>query len=207
MLSQTLTGHSPWRSRILCAPDGSQQEVAFTLMRSDWCDMAKKKNRARKTQFVVRRSSAPVSKVRDLKNKTQFEQVVIDSDKPAIIDFWAEWCAPCKATAPAFAAAAERYGDQVNFCKVNTEKNRTVAESFHIRSIPTLILMHQGEVVDIHTGASNQAAIERMAKKLIAKARPATEDASEADTSAPPSGLFGKLKGVFGRSAEPASAE
>ena len=184
--------------------------------------MAKKKSsKPRKQRFKLHHpQSAPKSPVTDLRNQTEFDRLVLASDKPTIIDFWAEWCVPCKATAPAFAAAAERLGDQVNFCKVNTEKNRTVAQSFNIRSIPTMIMMHQGEVIDIKVGATNQAGIEKMANKLIALAAktkskeaaavpaPAaarTAEPSEVDApepaaiehSATPSGFLGKVKSLF----------
>ncbi|MFH1811233.1 MAG: thioredoxin [Pseudomonadota bacterium] len=166
--------------------------------------MSKKKSRDQGNRFKVKRAaSAPLSKVRDLINKTQFEQQVLDSENPSIIDFWADWCVPCKMTAPAFAAAAERYGDKVNFCKVNTEKNRTVAESFRIRSIPTMILMHHGEVVDIHIGAANQSAIERMALKLIALAEKATRPEHDAVDGEVATGFVDKVRGWFGRDRRP----
>lgn len=169
--------------------------------------MPSKKNRSRNVQFSVKRApTTPRSKVVDLHNKTEFDQLVAGSDKPAIIDFWAEWCVPCKLTAPAFAAAAERYGDQVNFCKVNTEKNRAVAEAFRIRSIPTMVLMYRGEVVDLQIGATNQAAIERMALKLIGKAEKAQRQDAPDVEGAPSTGLVDRVKGWFGMS-RPSAAE
>jgi len=170
-----------------------------------------KKPRKHKQKFKLKHpgASAP-KKVTDIINPSQFDQLVLSGDKPAIVDFWAEWCMPCKATAPHFAAAAETYSDQVTFAKVNTEKSPTLASRYGIRSIPTMLMIDGGEVVDVHTGASQQAGIERMAKKLIArraKAESKVEGSSESE-SAPSSsdGLVGKLKGLFGGKKADASA-
>lgn len=161
-----------------------------------------KTKRPGKSQFAVKKPTVlPQGPVKNLNNMSQFNQVVINSDKPAIIDFWAEWCVPCKMTAPAFAAVAQRYGEQVNFCKVNTEKNRGVAQAYGIRSIPTLIMIFEGEVFDVHIGATNQAGIERMAKKLITKAEKEQKKISKADSVEAGGGLVGKIKGIFGNSA------
>ena len=166
--------------------------------------MSKKKNRARNVNFKVapKQDAQPsTGPILEPSNQTQFQDQVIDSDRPSIIDFWAEWCAPCKATAPAFAAAADRFGDQVNFVKINTEQNRAVAQAFHIRSIPTMVMMYRGEVVDTHIGARGQDAIEGMARKLIKKAEKAekAEQKASGETGAEEGGLWSKIKGVFHR--------
>lgn len=167
--------------------------------------MAKKNKgkRSGKGQFKVKKPTVvPSGPLKILNTSAQFQKVVMQSDKPSLIDFWAEWCGPCKMIAPAFAAVAQRYGEQVNFCKVNTEKNRSVAQAYGIRSIPTLIMIFEGEVYDVHIGVSNQSGIERMAKKLIAKSDKAQRLEQKAGSLAKtklgdkPS-LVGKLKGMF----------
>jgi len=171
------------------------------------------KSKAQKSRFKVKRpggsSSSQLqsnSKLRDLHSSSELDQLM-RTGKPVIIDFWAEWCAPCKATAPAFAAAAEQYGEQVHFCKVNTEKAQSLAREFNIRSIPTLVMMHEGEVVDVHIGMSNQTTIERLAKKLIARvdkqqakaAKDVPVDSEDNVVPLPtqPSGLLNKVKALF----------
>jgi thioredoxin 1 len=132
---------------------------------------SKSNKKPHKSRFKVKRAVVQHGNVGELRNPSQFTQLVENSDKPAIIDFWAEWCMPCKATAPAYAAAADKLADKVNFFKVNTELSPTLAKQFGIRSIPTLITLYRGEVVDVHIGASNQAGIERMAEKVLKHAQ------------------------------------
>ena len=71
-----------------------------------------------------------------------------NSSKPVFLDFWAEWCGPCKMLAPTFERLAEKYGELVTFAKVNVDEMPDVANQFAIRSIPTLILLQQGQVVE-----------------------------------------------------------
>jgi thioredoxin len=85
----------------------------------------------------------------------------IDNRPFAIIDFWAPWCAPCRAFAPVFAAAAARYPD-VLFAKVNTEDQQEIAAQFGIRSIPTLMIFRDNIIVFSEAGALSAAALEHM---------------------------------------------
>jgi len=70
------------------------------------------------------------------------------STKPVFLDFWANWCGPCKMLGPTFERLAERYGEQVTFAKVNVDDLPEIANKFGIRSIPTLILLKDGNVVE-----------------------------------------------------------
>ncbi len=144
-----------------------------------------------------------------LKSRAEFESIVLNADQPAVIDFWAEWCGPCKATAPAFAAVAKKMGDEVVFAKVNTEEVPDLAQAFKIRSIPTLAVMWRGKVIDVHIGATGQSGIEAIAKRALKRAdrdrrkeglptSGAAGGADEAEGEAPSGGLMGKLKGLFG---------
>ena len=90
---------------------------------------------------------------------SSFEADVIKSDKPVLVDFWASWCGPCKAMAPAFAASARTLEPKVRLLKIDTEAEQTVATQFAIRSIPTLILFAGGREVARSAGALDQRAI------------------------------------------------
>ena len=74
-----------------------------------------------------------------------FEEVVLKSDKPVLVDFWAEWCGPCKAIAPILEQVADEYGDRLQVAKLNVDEVQAVAMKYGIRSIPTLMLFRDGE--------------------------------------------------------------
>jgi thioredoxin 1 len=80
-------------------------------------------------------------------------QEVESSAKPVLVDFWAEWCAPCRLLAPTFERLAASYGDEISFAKVNVDELPEVASQYGIRSIPTLLLLREGEVVEELVGA------------------------------------------------------
>jgi thioredoxin reductase (NADPH) len=89
----------------------------------------------------------------------------IENHKIMILDFWAPWCAPCKAFAPTFEAAAERHPD-VCFARVNTEAEPALAQQFEIRSIPTLIAAKEGTIVQVQLGALTPDKFEKMILSL-----------------------------------------
>ena len=97
-----------------------------------------------------------------------FETEVLNSDKPAIIDFWAEWCAPCRAVAPIVKELAEQYGEQVKIAKMDIDSNPSTPAQYGIRAIPTVLAFQGGTVVEQLTGARPKADFEAMIKKLIA---------------------------------------
>jgi thioredoxin 1 len=78
------------------------------------------------------------------------------STKPVFLDFWADWCGPCKMLGPTFERLAEKYGEQVTFAKVNVDEMPDVANKFAIRSIPTLILLQGGNVVEKLVGLRSE---------------------------------------------------
>ena len=86
-----------------------------------------------------------------------FESDVLKSETPVLVDFWAEWCGPCKMIAPVLEEAAGHYEGKIRIAKLNVDENATVAAKFNIRSIPTLLLFKKGEVVAREVGAVSQS--------------------------------------------------
>lgn len=90
--------------------------------------------------------------VREL-DDASFETEVIKGEKPAVVDFWAPWCGPCRVVSPIVEELAEEYGPAVNFFKINVDDHQGVAARFGIQGIPTILFFKDGEVVDGQIGA------------------------------------------------------
>ena len=88
---------------------------------------------------------------------SSFEADVLQSDKPALVDFWAEWCGPCKMIAPLLDEAATEFADRMSVVKLNVDENPNVAQKFGIRSIPTLMLFKDGAVQAQKLGAMSKS--------------------------------------------------
>lgn len=82
-----------------------------------------------------------------------FDEVVHSSDKPILVDFWAEWCGPCKQIAPALEQIAEELGDQVTVAKLNIEDSPTTPSRYGVRGIPTMMLFRGGQMASMKVGA------------------------------------------------------
>ena len=83
-----------------------------------------------------------------------FDQDVIQSDQPVLLDFWAEWCGPCKMIGPILGELSEEYADKVKIVKLNVDENNNTPIQYAVRSIPTLILFKEGQVEAQHIGAA-----------------------------------------------------
>ena len=101
---------------------------------------------------------------------SSFEKDVLGSDKPVLVDFWAEWSAPCRMLAPTVAAVAQHYGDSANVVKLNVDDNPSTAQRYGIKGIPTLILFRDGKEVERVVGATSKESITRMVEKYVTAA-------------------------------------
>ena len=93
-------------------------------------------------------------------NDSQFEQEVLKSNGLVLVDFWAEWCGPCRQLTPILEEVSKNMDGKVKVCKMNVDEAPNTASSFEIRSIPTLFLFKNGEKIDTKVGFNSQATIE-----------------------------------------------
>lgn len=96
-----------------------------------------------------------------------FEEVVTKSSKPVLVDFWAEWCGPCRMIAPLVKEIAEEFKDTAVVGKVDVDSNPTITARFGIRNIPTLLYFKNGQVIDKHVGSAPKAALVAKLQSLL----------------------------------------
>ena len=97
-----------------------------------------------------------------------FEADVLQSGKPVVVDFWAEWCGPCKMIAPILDEVAAGYGDKIQVAKMNVDENREIPAKFGIRGIPTLMLFKNGQLAATKVGAMSKAQLTAFIDQQIA---------------------------------------
>ena len=95
-----------------------------------------------------------------------FKQDVIESDKPVLVDFWAEWCQPCKMLAPTIDEIASEFADKVKVGKLDTDKNRDVSVEYKITAIPTVIIFKDGEVAKKFVGLTSKGDLQTALTEL-----------------------------------------
>jgi len=96
-----------------------------------------------------------------------FEREVLGSDVPVVLDFWAEWCPPCRALAPTFEELAKQYAGRVRFLKLDVDNNPEVSQRYGIKGIPTLVFFDGGREVERVVGASSREALARVVDKYV----------------------------------------
>ncbi len=92
-------------------------------------------------------------------DSSNFQSDVLESSEPVVVDFWAEWCGPCKMIAPALDEIASELGGKVKIAKLNIDENQDLAVQYGVRSIPTLMIFKGGEVADMKVGAAPKTAL------------------------------------------------
>uniref|UniRef100_A0A7V4LCJ9 Thioredoxin n=1 Tax=Desulfobacca acetoxidans TaxID=60893 RepID=A0A7V4LCJ9_9BACT len=100
-------------------------------------------------------------------NDATFEAEILNSSMPALVDFWAAWCGPCRAIAPVVEELARDYQGKVKVAKMNVDENPKTPARYNIRAIPTLIIFKGGQVSDQITGAVSKSIIEGALKKVL----------------------------------------
>jgi thioredoxin 1 len=96
------------------------------------------------------------SKIKHVSDTT-FDNQVLESPIPVLVDYWAEWCGPCKMIAPTLDESADAYAGRLDIAKINVDQNQSVPSRYHVRGIPTLMLFKNGEVVATKVGAVSKA--------------------------------------------------
>ncbi len=120
-------------------------------------------------------------------NRKTFRPLVLNAETPVVVDVWADWCGPCHALSPNFAAAAEEAGDNARFVKLDAEKNQKLVKQYQVRSLPTILYFKDGEVVDRSTGVVSKGAI-------LKRLRPLLPEDAQAEVKGGPGGSFGSRR-------------
>ena len=99
--------------------------------------------------------------------ESNFEEEVVNSNVPVLVDFWAEWCGPCKMIAPILDEIAKEYGEKLKICKIDVDSNPEIAPKFGIRGIPTLIMFKDGNAESTKVGAVSKSQLVEFVDGII----------------------------------------
>ena len=105
--------------------------------------------------------------MKDVNGKEQWQNEVINSDKPVFVDFWAEWCGPCRIVSPTIEELSKEYEGKVDFVKVNVDQNNELASKYNVFSIPTLAIFSNGKVIAQSAGAASKEKIRSYIDKHV----------------------------------------
>ena len=103
----------------------------------------------------------------DKSDDKNFEIDVLNSEKPVLVDFWAEWCGPCKTIGPALEEISEEMKDKIKVVKINIDDNPTTPQNFNVRGIPTLLIFNNGKVIAEKVGALPKSMLSEWIKETI----------------------------------------
>jgi thioredoxin 1 len=111
----------------------------------------------------------PTMAVRHVSDKKGWEVDVMNSGKPVFVDFWAEWCGPCRMVSPVIEELSEEYDDKMNFVKVNVDEANELASKYNVFSIPTLAIFNKGQIVAQQVGAASKESYKNMIERTLEK--------------------------------------
>ncbi len=107
-----------------------------------------------------------MAKIHDVTDST-FQAEVLDSDRPVLVDFWAEWCAPCRALAPVIQQIADEHESQLRVVKLDVDSSPSTPAKFSVRAMPTLLFFRDGQVVDSLVGAVPKKQVDDKVQALL----------------------------------------
>ncbi len=102
-------------------------------------------------------------------NQANFNKVVAESSLPVLVDFWAEWCGPCRAVGPVVEELAKDYAGKINFAKINVDENPTLASQYGIMSIPTIIVFRKGKLAEQVVGFRSKSELKKILDAQLGK--------------------------------------
>ena len=118
---------------------------------------------------MIKKELLIVMGITQITDTKTWETQVITSDKPVFVDFWAEWCGPCRMVGPVVEELAGDYEGKVSFVKVNVDQAGELASKYNVFSIPTLILLHKGEIIAQQVGAGSKEVYQNMIDRALEK--------------------------------------